>query len=85
QQRPLLPIKTDRGQLIAQSAPVVVQQEMQDDDDDNDQEDADDKMDSMLSVTPSEPSKPVSIIELIAERDRKLNETKQTIVNLCDL
>ncbi|CAF5111588.1 unnamed protein product, partial [Rotaria magnacalcarata] len=40
QQRPLLPIKTDRGQLIAQSAPVVVQQEMQDDDDDNDQEDA---------------------------------------------
>ncbi|CAF3384604.1 unnamed protein product [Rotaria socialis] len=84
QQRPLLPIKTDRGQLIAQSAPVVVQQEIQDDDDD-DEEDADDKMDSMLSAAPSEPSKPVSIIELIAERDRKLNETKQTIVNLCDL
>ncbi|CAF4401038.1 unnamed protein product [Rotaria sp. Silwood2] len=80
QQRPLLPIKTDRGQLIAQSTPIV-EQETQDDEDEQEEEE---EPTSALSSPPT-PSKPVSVVELIAERDKKLNETKQTIVTLCDL
>jgi nucleolar complex protein 3 len=79
QQRSLLPIKTDRGQLIAQSTPIV-EQEMQDEEEDDDEE-----QQPPSSPTPSPPSKPVSVVELIAEREKKLNETKQTIVTLCDL
>ena len=78
QQRPLLPIKTDRGQLIAQSTPIVVQQENSDDEEN---EEPSDKSEPPVET----PAKPVSIVELMAEREKKLNETKQTIVTLCDL
>lgn len=77
QQRPLLPIKTDRGQLIAQSAPVISQEGPE-------EEENDEPSDQPVS-TPEAPAKPVSVVELMAERERKLNETKQTIVTLCDL
>ena len=77
QQRPLLPIKTDRGQLIAQSVPIADEEIPDDDDEEEEQQNEEEK--------PSEPSKPVSIVELIAERENKLSQTKQTIVTLCDL
>jgi len=79
QQRPLLPIKTDRGQLIAQSVPITESENIEETDDDEDKE--------VPSTPPAEtePAKPVSVVELIAERERKLNETKQTIVTLCDV
>jgi nucleolar complex protein 3 len=77
QQRPLLPIKTDRGQLIAQSVPIVDEEIPDDDEEEEQQQNEEEK--------PSEPSKPVSVVELIAERENKLTETKQTIVTLCDL
>jgi nucleolar complex protein 3 len=77
QQRSLLPIKTDRGQLIAQSTPII-EQEIPDDDDEEEEK-------STEPSSPPVPSKPVSVVELIAERENKLNETKQTIVTLCDL
>jgi nucleolar complex protein 3 len=76
QQRPLLPIKTDRGQLIAQSRPII-EQEIQ-------EEEVEEEPTSS-SPLPPPPSKPVSVVELIAERENKLNESKQTIVTLCDL
>lgn len=74
QQRPMLPIKTDRGQLISQSVPIV-------------DEDFEDEVVEQPPATdaPETPSKPVSVVELIAERQQKLNETKQNIVSLCDL
>jgi nucleolar complex protein 3 len=80
QYRPLLPIKTDRGQLIAQSTPII-EQEIQDEEDDE----AEEEEEPISSSSPPPPSKPVSVVELIAERENKLNETKQTIVTLCDL
>nr|ACF75510.1 nucleolar complex associated protein [Philodina roseola] len=74
EERPLLPIKTDRGQLVPQSTPIV--RKMDDDE--------------PLVDTPAEPqeekeTKPVSIVELLAERQNKVDEAKKTIVNLCDL
>jgi nucleolar complex protein 3 len=75
QHRPLLPIKTDRGQLIAQSR-LITKQEIPEEED---------EVDETTSSPPPPPSKPVSVIELIAEREHKLNESKQTIVTLCDL
>jgi nucleolar complex protein 3 len=79
QQRSLLPIKTDRGQLIAQSTPII-KEEIQDEEEEEEQQE-----EPTSSTTPPAPSKPVSVIELLVERDKKLNETKQTIVTLCDL
>ena len=76
QQRPLLPIKTDRGQLIAQST-LIIEQEIAESDEEEQEQDDEEK--------PNEPSKPVSVIELISEREKKLTESKQTIVTLCDL
>jgi len=76
QQRPLLPIKTNRGQLVAQSTPII-EQEIQEEEDEE-------ELTSSPPVPPP-PTKPVSVIELMAEREKKLNETKQTIVTLCDL
>ncbi|CAF0872920.1 unnamed protein product [Adineta steineri] len=78
-QRPLLPIKTDRGQLVAQSTPII-EQEIQEESDEDETNSS-----PTSSAVPAPPAKPVSIIELIAERDKKLNETKQTIVTLCDI
>ncbi|UJR16051.1 hypothetical protein I4U23_002964 [Adineta vaga] len=77
-QRPLLPIKTDRGQFIAQST-AIVEEEIPYEDEEEEIED-----ETISTSSPAKPSKPVSVIELMAERDRKLNETKQTIVTLCD-
>jgi len=71
----LLPIKTDRGQLIAQSTPII-EEEIQEEEEEEEEP---------TSSSPPPPSKPVSVVELIAERENKLNETKQTIVTLCDL
>ena len=79
QQRPLLPIKTDRGQLIAQSTPFIPQENLEED-----EEESEEPSDQPVS-TPETPAKPVSVVELMAERERKLNETKQTIVTLCDI
>ncbi|CAF1019462.1 unnamed protein product [Adineta ricciae] len=80
-QRPLLPIKTDRGQIIAQSAPIVDEEFPVEKDEEEEEKPVEDE----TSSAESKPAKPVSVVELLAERDRKLNETKQTIVTLCDL
>ncbi len=77
--RPLLPIKTDRGQLIPQSTPIP---EKETDNDDEDEEEEEVKVPEEQS-SPS-PPKPTSVVELMAERESKLAETKQTIVTLCD-
>ena len=83
QQRALLPIKTDRGQLIAQSAPII-EPKIRDHDTDNEIKEEEKPLSSDCPV-PSSPPKSVSVVELMAEREKKLNETKQTIVTLCDL
>ena len=76
QERPLLPIKTDRGQLISQSVAIVDDEEVEED---HEEEETGEKQ----VATP--PAKPVSMVELMVERQRKLDETKQMIVTLCDL
>ena len=76
-ERALLPIKTDRGQLVSQS--MVINEPVMDEDD------ADEQPEPTTPAAPSAPSKPVSVVELMAERENKLNEAKQSIVHLCDL
>ena len=77
-ERALLPIKTDRGQLVSQSMvikePVVV-----------DEDETVEPSEPKTVAAPSAPTKPVSVVELMAERENKLNESKQSIVHLCDL
>ena len=77
QQRAMLPIKTDRGQLISQSRTIVDAVVME--------EEPPAAAAAAAAEVPSKASKPVSVIELIAERQSKLNETKQSLVSLCDL
>ena len=74
EERPLLPIKTDRGQIISQSTPIVRKAE-----DEEEEEPVEEEL-----PKEEKPAKPVSMVELIAERQNKLDETKQLIVALCD-
>ncbi|CAF1013819.1 unnamed protein product [Didymodactylos carnosus] len=80
--RQLLPLKTNQGKFITQSVSLTSTSPV----DDSEKETEKSSDDEALVPEQKEQQKPpLSLVELLAEREKKLNECKQIIVHLCDL